>query len=1017
MKEQESSAVLRGLDNRIIPKIESLLKKRDDRKEQTIRPSIAIALLKLFQKLPKCQFDVKLHRLLKVVCDVLTNRDSNERDVARKALAKMTAILNIEYLPDVIRQLAISLSEGYKIHVRTATLNSILLELAARDSQESTVMSATERRLFDKAVPGILDLIQRDLFGVAQERRDAQESHVRFVKEAQGAKAASSLEIVAGLISDSTNADDSTTTMHILVKPFLERLRDPSISSRIVGRVRDSLARIVAGLLKNRNIESTVILRFVRATLGPFIGELELKSAMNVVSDTVDEDDILKPIIVSGSRTLTRKHAQESDRSGKVVEWQPATLKAVASNRDAQSQKRLEEQSQWRVVDGASAPKLTGSGRQSLQSPITAPRSVNDITSRTAVVFSLNLLNPTLKNCISKTSEETLDPFVPLLTACACFCRDTEVVLLSLRCLGSLLRAKVSSLSNCSKALATKSLDMLISAGGNQEQQQAAFKMLTVLMSCTALPLDQEQMVVLISFLRESINESSKHTRALALLKAILGHQYISTALYELMDLVLEQTVRSSSEAVRSQCSSVFLSFFIDYPLSPSNHEAYLKQMTANVSYQHVHGRLSAIEMLSKLFAKLPEPLLEKYHRLMFIPMALQLTNDEMSECRDAIRQCIGKLLGHLSMEALQNLFEYSKRWCSRDSSSIKATAIQLFCLFVSIRPDFVKRGERGSLLVKICARCLRENSAEGRVNGYALGLVADLMEAFDDLVAKNFDLWRDMVKLATNTDKDIRVNSCHLLAKHVASVEPKSVLSQETTTFLTEQGAIFQLGRALCFLLDTSEKDTGEELTKPVIKMLTWTLQAMNCAPKLCYETNESNERDPVKWLMTRLSNIAKPKGTKRRQAVFKCFAAFGSCCPDIAFSHLELMLEPLHRAEIESNNETDQPTLFQSQQQSLLNESQRSQEAQIVKEVMYLLEESCPDETLFLSALTKVKKQAMEKKEKRKLEAKVEAVMDPQAFARKRIEKNNREKRRRKRRSDERKEERGGRAKRRHF
>ena len=81
-----SSAVMRTLERRIIPKTEELLTKevkKSGRKEKTIRPSIVLALLKLAQRLPKEIFHLKLHRLLAVLCDALKNRDSGIREVSQ----------------------------------------------------------------------------------------------------------------------------------------------------------------------------------------------------------------------------------------------------------------------------------------------------------------------------------------------------------------------------------------------------------------------------------------------------------------------------------------------------------------------------------------------------------------------------------------------------------------------------------------------------------------------------------------------------------------------------------------------------------------------------------------------------------------------------------------------------------------------------------------------------------------------------------------------------------------------
>jgi U3 small nucleolar RNA-associated protein 20 len=101
-----NNTVWRALERRIIPKVESLLlKEKTDRSGamvKSLRPSVALALLKLFRKFPVSFFEARLTRLLIVICDTLKNKDSDARDVARKTLAKMTVEIDISYLSEVI---------------------------------------------------------------------------------------------------------------------------------------------------------------------------------------------------------------------------------------------------------------------------------------------------------------------------------------------------------------------------------------------------------------------------------------------------------------------------------------------------------------------------------------------------------------------------------------------------------------------------------------------------------------------------------------------------------------------------------------------------------------------------------------------------------------------------------------------------------------------------------------------------------------------------------------------------
>ena len=257
---------------------------------------------------------------------------------------------------------------------------------------------------------------------------------------------------------------------------------------------------------------------------------------------------------------------------------------------------------------------------------------------------------------------------------------------------------------------------------------------------------------------------------------------------------------------------------------------------------------------------------------------------------------------------------------------------------------------------------------------------------------------------------------SCRLLASHMTSLDPETFAANPAETFLTESnGVLYQIARNLCFQIGVEDDDQSDELTALIVKSLTWIIRAMKHYPNLCFsDKDEAEGREPVHWVITRLSNIARSKGTKRRKAVFKCFAAFVQFGENVVFDYLELMLEPLHRSESETRNELESTLTAMVRPAN----DHVSEESQLAKDVLYLLEERCPSQEVFLKAYAAVKTRARDKREKRKLVIRTEAVVDQSNAAMRRINKQEREKKRRKRRANEQRLGRGATAKhRQHF
>ena len=76
---------------------------------KSLRSPIALALVKFFKKLSIDVFEAKFPRLLSVICDALKNKESDVRDAARTTLSKIAKSIDVKYISDIVRELAVTL--------------------------------------------------------------------------------------------------------------------------------------------------------------------------------------------------------------------------------------------------------------------------------------------------------------------------------------------------------------------------------------------------------------------------------------------------------------------------------------------------------------------------------------------------------------------------------------------------------------------------------------------------------------------------------------------------------------------------------------------------------------------------------------------------------------------------------------------------------------------------------------------------------------------------------------------
>ena len=593
--EKSENFIWKQLSKKLIPTIESFLMKdtveKNGSRSKILRPQIVLALIKLCQKLPHHIFIMKLPRLLTVICEALKNKESDEREVARRTLSRVTASIDIKYLTDVIACLSIALNEGYKLHVRSASLHSILVTLLKVYKRPE---DTSQENYFDRCVPAMMDIIQQDIFGTASEMKEVESTRKRLVKEAGGKKSLNSLELIGRLIhfnpSSTKSSSSNISAVHILVNPFLERLRDPEVESKIIGKVKEAMSHIVLGISQNSSSSSEQMLPFVYATLSPFIiTDDDIPDSDDDLYDS--DDDVVKRLEVSKSRKKRKEGTENTKKSAirKVVNWAPSRLKDAKDSKSAYEMKLQQKLELRKVIDGASAPKLTGSSRyDSLKSK---GNDLNSPATSCAVTFGLSLLHAHLKKNRGNNIEMMSDPFVAILTRSVKFSNDTDAILLSLKCLQVLLRLNLPSIPIHRMILAKCVLKILSSMSCNTQNEmvQGSFKTLTLLLAVdresaieyvdnTELStsrmkdskqmsskkdsgpiLNKGQMQVLISILQSALTDAEHHNSTFGVIKAITSRKFVSPEYYDLMGTILKMTVQNQKANMRLVRTFVFI--------------------------------------------------------------------------------------------------------------------------------------------------------------------------------------------------------------------------------------------------------------------------------------------------------------------------------------------------------------------------------------------------------------------------------------------------------------------------
>lgn len=455
--------------------------------------------------------------------------------------------------------------------------------------------------------------------------------------------------------------------------------------------------------------------------------------------------------------------------------------------------------------------------------------------------------------------------------------------------------------------------------------------------------------------------------------------------------------------------------------------DSHLNQIVLNIKYEYEEGRLAAIDLLSSVIQKFPLTFLESRCQFFFLPLVLQLVNDDAKKCKEAAAGCISLLLQRLSTESAQSLFVYAKRWSQSSGTNslpMQRASAQLLGIFVDSRPDFVKRGSNSSDIVSLVQEVITKQDIDDE-SGWELlyhNLICTekLQKRMPTLLRVNYDLWGTLVNLMAYPHPWVMQVSSRIIFSHLNEIEPNRLMNDAPESFVAKiPECIYKIARNSCRQIDAEDAHFVDATSTIAIKTITWAFRAMKQHHYLCYndvshgnnEVSEGDEelseksKDPCLWVMTRLSNIAKPKGNRRRASVFKCFAALcTSCDPQHLSRYLELMIDPIDRDIREATNKLGPD-----------DQSDDNPQIALPRDVLRILEDTCGTEQ-FIKAFAEVNRKAREKRDKRKQEIASEAIHNPAVAAQRKIMKQVREKERKKRTVEDRRSQRGASKKRRH-
>ncbi|GLU08657.1 hypothetical protein SLE2022_255570 [Rubroshorea leprosula] len=583
------------LHKTVLPKIQKLLNSDSDK----VNVNVSLVALKVLKLLPEGIMDSQLPTIVHRISNFLKSRVESTRDEARTALADCLKELGLEYLLFIVQVLRATLKRGFELHVLGYTLNFLL---------SKTLPNAISGKL-DYCLEDLLCVVENDILGDVSEEKEV-EKIASKMKETRKCRSFETLKMISQGITFKTHALK-------LLNPVTTHLQK-HLTPKVKTKLESMLNHIGLGIECNTSVDQTDLLIFV----------------YGLIEDGINEEN--------GYRT-----------------------------------------------DAGEKPVSSGA---------------KSVSSHLLTVFALGVLQNRMKNMkLDKNDEQLLsmlDPFVKLLGSCLSS-KYEDILSTSLRCLTQMVRLPLPSLESQADKLKLTLLDIAQgSVNPSNPLVQSCLKLLTVLLCSTKITLSSDQLHLLIQFPMFVDLERNPSFVALSLLKAIINRKLVVHEIYDVVLRVAELMVTSQVESIRKKCSQILLQFLLDYRLSEKRLQQHLDFLLANLRYEHPTGREAVLEMLHAIIIKFPKSIVDEQSRTLFVHLVVCLANDQDNKVRSMTGEVIRVLIGHISQNSLNSILEYSLSWYLGEKQQLWSAGAQVLGLLVEVIKKGFQRHINSVLLV-----------------------------------------------------------------------------------------------------------------------------------------------------------------------------------------------------------------------------------------------------------------------------------------------------------------------------
>ncbi|KAG9124195.1 U3 snoRNP protein [Ceratobasidium sp. 392] len=328
---------------------------------------------------------------------------------------------------------------------------------------------------------------------------------------------------------------------------------------------------------------------------------------------------------------------------------------------------------------------------------------------------------------------------------------DGHVVTLGLKAATSIVKCPLQSINKSLPAFVKQILEIIRNSGNTEsEVVQTGLKSLAIIIrDCPAAKLQEKDLTFLLEVITPDLEEPERQAAVFSLLRAIIARKFVVPEIYDLMIKVSEMLVTNQSTQVQELSRSTLLQFLLDYPQGKGRLRTQLNNLARNLDYVFDSGRKSVMELLSAVFAKFTDAVVDEYAEIFFVALVLRIANDDTPKCREMAAALIQQLLLRVGESRRKSLLMHVHKWAEQEEKDqLAGVAAQVYGLSID-----ALHSDAQPLMVDMVAdlRSLVQRSA------YTLNYEVDSMDIDSDEAAPN-TTWQVAYHALTSLGKAYKV-------------------------------------------------------------------------------------------------------------------------------------------------------------------------------------------------------------------------------------------------------------------